>query len=49
MNPEPMAREWLRIVKYVKSKARLRNRASKQHEKRSEPPVSGPQSNAKDL
>lgn len=49
MNPEPMAREWLRIVKYFKSKARLRNRASKQLEKRSAPPVSGPQSGAKEL
>jgi hypothetical protein len=49
MNPEPLAREWLRIVKYFKSKARLRNRASKQHERRSEPAVGGSLKNPKEL
>jgi hypothetical protein len=49
MNPEPMSREWLRIVKYFKSKARLRNRASKHHARRSEPTASGSLKNAKEL
>jgi len=49
MNPKPMAREWLRIVKYFKSQARLRGRAPKSHEKGSDPAASGPQRSAKEL
>lgn len=31
MNHDPMAREWLRVVRYFKSKVRERNRSPKRH------------------
>ena len=48
MNPDPTAREWLRVVKYFKSKLRVRSRASKRHERRSGA-VSNPYENTKEL
>jgi hypothetical protein len=36
MNREPIAREWLRIVRYFKSQARARHREQKRHDARAE-------------
>ena len=49
MNPEPMTQEWLRIVRYFKSKVRLRNRTSKRQQKAWDPTGSGMQKAAKEL
>jgi len=49
MNQEPIAREWLRIVRYFKSQARARQREQKRHDARSDASESGAQNLAKEL
>ena len=49
MNPEPLTREWLRVVRHFKAQQRVRNRAPKRHTTPSESPEIGVQKNAKEL
>ena len=49
MNREPVAHEWLRIVRYFKSRARARHREQKRHDARADASESGAQKHAKEL
>jgi hypothetical protein len=49
MNREPIAREWLRIVRYFKSQARARHRGQKRHDARAGTSEGVAQKHAKEL